>query len=72
MAECLAGAELHATEATDQSLLITIVCKASHHGSRILAVMFNNKDGRNFMLNGLRYLHAFLLINTLLSSRDHD
>ena len=48
---------------TEQSLLITLVSRASHHGSRILAIMFGDYDVRNFMLSGFRYvLHAVLIV----------
>lgn len=58
IAECLTGAELASAETSDQSLLLTLVAKASSHGSRILAVRFGSRDIRNAMLSGLRTLTA--------------
>ncbi len=59
IAECLTGAEIHSSESSDQSLLLTLVAKAGSHGSRILAIMFGSRDVRNAMLSGLRYAHLF-------------
>ena len=50
----MTGAEIPSVESSDQSLLLTLVAKASSHGSRILAIMFGSRDVRNAMLSGLR------------------
>jgi hypothetical protein len=59
--ECIAGAEVGTGESggrsnADQSLLLTLVGKGDHRGSRILALMFGNRDLRNSVMSGLRIL----------------
>ena len=63
IAECLSGAEIHSSESSDQSLLLTLVAKAGSHGSRILAIMFGSRDVRNAMLSGLRCAHALFIFS---------
>jgi hypothetical protein len=52
--EVLTGGEVQSPEAADQALLITLVTTPGTHGSRVLAVMFANRDVRNMMLSGFR------------------
>lgn len=61
--ECLPGAEIK-TEASEQSLLLTVVTKDENQDSRILALKFMSRDQRNNVLTGLRTLIADLHINT--------
>jgi hypothetical protein len=55
--EVLTGGEVQSPEAADQALLITLVTTPGTHGSRVLAVMFANRDVRNMMLSGFRCGH---------------
>lgn len=58
--ECLTGADVHSPDATDQSLLITLVTTPGTHGSRVIAIMFATRDIRNTMLSGFRYAIVFV------------
>jgi hypothetical protein len=57
--ECLPGAEIK-SEASEQSLLLTIVAKIEGKESRIFALKFASRDQRNSILTGLRF-HWFIL-----------
>jgi hypothetical protein len=52
--ECLPGAEIK-SEASEQSLLLTVVAKTTDgKESRLLALKFNSRDQRNTVLTGMR------------------
>eukprot|EP01036_Dinobryon_divergens_P031607 gene31607-41039_t len=62
--ECLPGAEIK-SEASEQSLLLTVVAKTTDgKESRLLALKLNSRDQRNSVLTGMRTLVADLHINS--------
>lgn len=68
--DCLTGGEVHSPEVSDQALLITLVTTAGYHGSRVLALMFINRDVRNAILSGFRYALARIIFYNRISMQN--